>query len=184
MDVVDSEYSELLREIETLQSLSTSSAHQSGNYFLSSTSASTSSNDFQVVLRIHKKFLANIVKLSMVDHLGIQETLDRLLHLCLRFIACCRIQSEAAESSDSGARDEGINDGNSSVYLPSEELDSIEKEFYQQLSFLFQAMKTLDSRGFLFRLDFNNFLSSQIMLQLQNQHSHLQQRTTISQNSR
>jgi hypothetical protein len=101
----------------------------------------------------------------MIDHLGIQETIDRILFICLRFIACVRIQSDHENPQ------EGTSSGSASspraeesyVFIPVEEYSNIQNEFFLQISFLFQTMKTLDSRGFLFRLDFNNYLSNQIM---------------------
>jgi hypothetical protein len=154
VDVVDSEYSDLIKEIHSLQSSSSSSSSASrGNQ-----------NDFQAILRIHKKFLANILKLSMIDHLGIQETIDRILFICLRFIACVRIQSdhENPQEGSSGSVNSPRAE-ESYVFIPVEEYSNIQNEFFLQISFLFQTMKTLDSRGFLFRLDFNNYLSNQIM---------------------
>jgi hypothetical protein len=136
---------------------------------LNTSTASIHSNDFQTILRIHKKFLVNILKLSMIDHLGIQEIIDRILHICLRFIACCRLQNHSDQAIFSQPKDQSGNVSSKKeaaeefTYIPEEEFENIQKEFYQQISLLFQGMKTLDSRGFLFRLDFNNYLSNQIM---------------------
>ena len=46
------------------------------------------------------------------------------------------------------------------IYIPPEEFIFIKKDFFQQISLLLHIMKKVDSRGFLFRLDFNGFLSS------------------------
>ena len=110
----------------------------------------------------------------MIDAQGIQETIDRILHLCLRFIACCRIQVSSdldllAAESDMATRGGGGEKSSEYAFIPSEEFEQIQKEFYQQISFLFQSMKSSDSRGFLFRLDFNNYLSGQIV-EMQQQH--------------
>ena len=44
------------------------------------------------------------------------------------------------------------------VVVPPEEMDNIHKEFFAQISFLFQIMRRVENRGFMFRLDFNNYL--------------------------
>lgn len=43
-------------------------------------------------------------------------------------------------------------------FLPPEELEAMRNDFYSQISFLLQAMRNIESRGFMFRLDFNGFL--------------------------
>ena len=45
------------------------------------------------------------------------------------------------------------------VVVPAEEMESVKKDFFAQISFLFQVMKKVENRGFMFRLDFNEFLS-------------------------
>ena len=171
----------MIREIHALQTPSSSSSSSSrenseekkkkgigiGAYFSTATAPTTAMNDFQTILRLHKKFLANLLQLSMMDAQGIQEMIDRILHLCLRFIACCRIQANASTAAD------GAENLDSYLSLPSEEFEQIQRDFYQQIAFLFQSMKTSDRRGFLFRLDFNNFLSNQILALQQQQLQHL-----------
>ena len=49
-----------------------------------------------------------------------------------------------------------------SVVVPVEEVESVKKDFFAQISFLFQVMKKVENRGFMFRLDFNEFLSKMI----------------------
>jgi hypothetical protein len=56
VDVIDSEYDELAVRIEN-------------------------SNSFQQVLRAHRNFIANILRLSMVDNLTIQEGIERILQV-------------------------------------------------------------------------------------------------------
>jgi hypothetical protein len=179
VDVVDSGYSDLLREIYSLRGMQKvhqnpaaqqpGHGHGHGHHQDPHLSGLAHQNDFQTILRIHKKFLANILKLSMIDHLGIQESIDRILFICLRFIACVRIQSDhEAETSNKSASEPPATD--SFVFIPVEEYEHIQREFFLQISFLFQSMKTLDSRGFLFRLDFNNYLSNQIMELFHSQH--------------
>lgn len=156
VDVVDSEYARLLQELEHV-------------------------TDFQSVLKHHKHFIANILRLSMIDNMGIQESMDRIVQVCLRFVAACRLQSKSEFQYDLAQDDkpsfgsrpevakgkEGTDGAQSNshsasqppVYIPIEEFEAIRKEFYLQVSYLFQFMRKVESRGFLFRLDFNGFLS-------------------------
>jgi hypothetical protein len=45
------------------------------------------------------------------------------------------------------------------VVVPPEEMDSIRREFFSNISYLIQIMKKTENKGFLFRLDFNGYLS-------------------------
>lgn len=153
VDVVDSEYSTLQKDI-------------------------SEAADFQSVLRAHKTFTANMLRLSLIDHAAVQEGIERILHICLRFIAICRIlhrseflDVEDADDYPSSAQTsphknggllsdaERINMLHAPIYVPPEELDFIRKDFFAQVSLLFQLMRKVESRGFIFRLDFNNYLS-------------------------
>jgi Gamma tubulin complex component C-terminal len=181
VDVVDSEFCTLQEEIE-------------------------SAGEFQSVLRAHRNFIASVTRLSSVDNLTVQEAIERVLQVCLRFIAICRLlhQQEDHEVSrgwsadplqspdpllspssrhdDSGADPEstGNNDGTNNiaspgspsddltnsrrrrqlpVIIPPEEIDGVRKEFFTQISYLFQVMRKVENRGFMFRLDFNGYLS-------------------------
>lgn len=170
VDVVDSEYNAFQTELRHLQ-------------------------EFQAVLLAHRHFLANVLRLSMLDNQGIQENFDRLLHLCLRFVAACRIQarSEAVYTGSASVNSSGFQEENhhnhhqnssfqsqesrrspgskqkasaaytAPVYIPPEEFEAIRKEFFQQIAYLLQFMKKVESRGFLFRLDFNGYLSQHCM---------------------
>ena len=155
----------------------------------------TTATDFQAVLRAHKTFMSNILRLSLVDNTTIQEGIDRILYVCLRFIAICRImhQSEflditptnTMEGDMGNATEPYTNTGSSAnsphgklpstgilsdfdridllqapIYVPPEELEVIRRDFFLQVSALFQLMRRVESRGFIFRLDFNNFLSN------------------------
>lgn len=173
VDVVDSEYSTLQRDI-------------------------AAAADFQTVLRAHKAFTANMLRLSLIDNLSVQEGIDRILHICLRFIALCRLLHRAefldvddddveaatamyggggtraragAGADNSGANSPskvgGLSDAerisslqHAPIYVPPEELEFIRRDFFAQVSLLFQMMRKVESRGFIFRLDFNNFLSA------------------------
>jgi hypothetical protein len=181
VDVVDAEYAALQREMEA-------------------------ASDFQYVLRAHKHFLANVLRLSLLDNASVQEGLERILHICLRFIAVCRLmhqseqgpgeqqeqrqegsrqqhQQSAAATVTFGARGSGGRSGDSGgaggsgvtssiipppapaarvppIYIPPEEVGSIRADFLLQVSLLFQVMRKVESRGFVFRLDFNGYLSN------------------------
>lgn len=135
MDVVDSEYSTLQKEVATAA-------------------------DFQSVLRAHKTFTSNMLRLSLIDHTSVQEGIERILQICLRFIAVCRIlhQSEFLnEDIVSGCEDAP---NAPPIYVPPEEFTHIRKDFFAQVSMLFQLMRKVESRGFIFRLDFNGYLSN------------------------
>lgn len=141
VDVVDSEYSVLQREISVAA-------------------------DFQSVLRAHKTFTANMLRLSLIDNTSVQEGIERILQICLRFIAVCRIQHQS-EYLDDPAEDTTSTPASQArkallppIYVPPEELGHIRKDFFAQVAVLFQLMRKVESRGFIFRLDFNSFLSN------------------------
>jgi hypothetical protein len=175
VDVIDSEYNILLIEIYN------------------------TINDFQYILKIQKQFLSNVIRLSYINNISIQENFDRILQICLRFIAICRIlhniennNNDNNNNNDDNNSDyngkgglnvdndfhrnnninniNNINNNNNRnsrrvaktlpIYIPPEEFIFIKKDFFQQISLLLHIMKKVDSRGFLFRLDFNGFLSS------------------------
>lgn len=120
--------------------------------------------DFQVVLQAHKNFLSSVLRVSMVDHLSAQEGIDRVLQTCLRFIAVCRLlqQQEGNDISSPSYKEEAVPRMNLlPVVIPPEELEAIRKDFFSHCNYLFQIIRKVDNRGFMFRLDFNNFLSSQ-----------------------
>lgn len=141
MDVVDSEYSVLQKEI-------------------------TTAADFQSVLRAHKTFTSNMIRLSLIDNTSVQEGIERILQICLRFIAVCRIQhqmeflDEPAEESFARQQRSSPRSRAPPLYIPPEELGFIRKDFFVQVSLLFQLMRKVESRGFIFRLDFNGYLSN------------------------
>jgi len=39
-------------------------------------------------------------------------------------------------------------------------VQGLRKEFFTQISYLFQIMRKVENRGFMFRLDFNGYLST------------------------
>ena len=46
------------------------------------------------------------------------------------------------------------------IVIPPEEIVGIRKDFFTQISYLFQIMRKVENRGLIFRLDFNGYLSS------------------------
>ena len=122
VDVIDSEFSVLMKEVEA-------------------------ATDFQVVLRAHRNFLASLVRLAMVDNIAIQEAIERILQVCLRFVAVCRIRTQSGDLAPT-------------IYeIPPEEMEAIQKDFYSHVLYFFQIMQKVENRGFVFRLDFNGYLS-------------------------
>ena len=137
--------------------------------------------DLQVVLRAHKTFVANLFRLSLIDNLSIQEAFDRIIHVCLRFIAVLHIMLDNSEgkysnhdnvNAASTTKHHSSNGSNFTVlpsfsptallplFVPPEEMQAICKEFFSQVTYLFHLMRSVDCKGFMFRLDFNRFLSS------------------------
>ena len=108
------------------------------------------STDFQSVLRASRNFLASIVNLSMVDNTAIQEGIERILQVCLRFVCVCKIVQENFQP------ERYISD---ILVVPPEELQAIQKDFYTHVLYIFQIMQKVENRGFMFRLDFNGYLS-------------------------
>lgn len=104
----------------------------------------------------------------MLDMGGVQESVSGLLGYCVRLVACYDILKEMRGFGYSETmKSNGVSsvDGSmSSSYspppvLPPQELESIDKEFFKELRYLVIMMRRTESRGFLFRLDFNGYLS-------------------------
>ena len=122
------------------------------------------------MLRAHRNFLATIMRLSSIDNLVIQEGIERVLQVCLRFIAVCRLLHQQEENITPGnpqattrsysplASD--VKKRIVPVVVPPEEIDGVRKEFFTQISYLFQIMRKVENRGLMFRLDFNGYLSA------------------------
>ena len=156
--------------------------------------------EFQAVLRAHKNFLSGVLRLSLIDNVSVQEGLERILQVCLRFVAACRLRHQAeflvepiftpakptkqaptrhdkpfrkARNSDvpephspmaGGAGRGGIATAAAvpPIFMPPEEFGYIHKDFISHVSSLFQIMRKVESRGFIFRLDFNSYFSNLI----------------------
>ncbi|KAJ1428550.1 Spc98 family-domain-containing protein, partial [Ochromonadaceae sp. CCMP2298] len=171
VDVVDSEYAQLLREVE-------------------------GAADFQAVLRAHRGFLSAILRLSLVDNVAVQEGIERVLQICLRFLAVSRILQQVGQGED---EDEGMGwgsgrapsrggagglsrgdpstaGGNAAprlpprpIFVPPQEMQYIRADFFAQVALLLQGMRRVESRGCVFRLDFNSYLSNAALQQAQTQ---------------
>ena len=142
MDVIDSEYESLLRDIRQ-------------------------ASDLQYVMKAHRNFMAVILRLTMADNVVVQEGIDRVIQVVLRFIALLwtydeemnvRTQKEELVTSTGRARyQQSPRNQNEALFLS--ELESIKKEFSSQINYLFQIMRTVENRGLMFRLDFNGYFS-------------------------
>ena len=83
VDVVDSEYAQLMRDIEQAK-------------------------EFQDVLRAHRNFLATVLKAALVDSLTVQDAVDRVLQACLRFVAVCRLLHQQEGINEAAIDDEYV----------------------------------------------------------------------------
>ena len=146
----------------------------------------SSATDFQSVLKGHKNFISTIMRLSNIDNVVVQEGIERVLQVCVRFIAVCRLLQQQEEDNDSNENIESnysyrnYADRDSStkyenliknpmkvekkriipIVIPPEEIVGIRKDFFTQISYLFQIMSKVENRGLIFRLDFNGYLSA------------------------
>ena len=116
IDVVDAEYSALVRGM------------------------GLEGAEFESVVRLHRGFVSNLVTQCMLDNTVIQDVLEGLVHLAVRFLAVCKLLlAEPADDSSGGAAPIPP------VYVPLEELDALSAEFTAQLTQLVYVMKKLDT---------------------------------------
>ena len=113
--------------------------------------------DFQSVLRAHKNFIASIVRMSHIDNNVVQDAIERVLQICLRFLAVSALHQHNEDVLQASADSPGP--VGEVFYLPHEEFAAIQKDFFMQVSYLLQLMKKIENRGFVFRVDFNGFFS-------------------------
>lgn len=135
----------------------------------------SSASDFQTVLRAHKTFIASIMRLSSIDNIVVQEGIDRVLQVCLRFVSVCRLLNQQEDDILGAGSDKHEMNGRNGrddrddrnieerkrvvpLVIPPEEIESVRKEFFVQISYLFQVMRKVENRGLMFRLDFNGYL--------------------------
>lgn len=117
----------------------------------------TRAPDFQAVLRAHKNFISSIAKMSHIDNNVVQDAIERVLQICLRFLAVSALHQHNDDVLQKSAATTGP--VGEVFYLPQEEFAAIRKDFFVQVSYLLQLMKKIESRGFVFRVDFNGFFS-------------------------
>jgi hypothetical protein len=147
VDVVDSEFSQMMIEIKE-------------------------SRSFQIVYKIHKRFLASLSKLSFIDNNTVMEVLERILLCCVRFIAICRLkfqqefdlynfkdQFHSTSRRVSSDPIKEITEMKKPLVIPNEEVTAIKNDFLNQVGYLFKIMNRFDNQVLLFRLDFNSYFS-------------------------
>jgi len=113
-------------------------------------------SNFQDVLLAHRNFLSSVLRLSLVDNITVQEGIERVFHVCLRFVAVCRILHQQEDIIIGKSKNDKI----APIVIPPEEIEAIRKDFFSQISYLFAIMRKVENRGFMFRLDFNSYLSN------------------------
>jgi hypothetical protein len=87
----------------------------------------------------------------------VQEGMERIFHVCLRFIAVCRLLHQQENIVIGKTKNEKTLPP---IVIPHEEIEAIRKDFFSQISYLFAIMRKVESKGFMFRLDFNGYLSN------------------------
>ena len=114
-------------------------------------------------MRAHRSFISNVLRLAMVDNAAVQECIDRILSICLRFVSLCwylEQQTTITNVVNDSKYKLKSNNNDDEKDLLKEELDLIYKDFISNTSYLFQIMRKVENRGFMFRLDFNSYLST------------------------
>lgn len=151
VDVVDSEYAVLMDNLQQ-------------------------ATNFHDAAKAHKQFLSAVLRSTMVDNAAVQENIEKMLHVCLRFLAVCALMKSNSDgnytlsfaSGSHAAASAAAPSASAStelpvpVLVPSSELTDIHEEYVMYMSVLFQSLAKVDNRGFLFRLDFNGHLSALI----------------------
>lgn len=146
VDVVDSEYAVLMDNLQQAM-------------------------NFHDAAKAHKQFLSAVLRSTMVDNAAVQENIEKMLHVCLRFLAVCALMKSNSDGDYTLSFASGSHAAASAaastelpvpVLVPSSELTDIHEEYVMYMSVLFQSLAKMDNRGFLFRLDFNGHLSALI----------------------
>ena len=140
------------------------------------------------------------MRLSSIDNVVVQEGIERVLQVCVRFIAVCRLFQQQENENENESKSKNDNNSSSNynddvydsnrnlnsdeeifmkynnvtrnpmklerkkrvlpIFIPPEEIEGIRKDFFTQISYLFQVMRKVENRGLMFRLDFNGYLST------------------------
>jgi hypothetical protein len=155
VDVIDAEYERLCEEIE--------SNRHSAYVGPDSGTDKRHPQNFKSVLQAHKNYLATVVRLSMVDNVIVQDAIERVLHACMRVVAVYHLLLEEDREQQGQGQEERHGDSNSSSggtgSIPMQEVEALKKDFFTQMSYLLQIMRKVENRGFIFRVDFNGFMS-------------------------
>lgn len=96
--------------------------------------------DFQSITKAHRDFIANIIRLSMVDNMVVQESFERIFQLCLRFIAVIKILHEQLSPETDAKNERKHKIRSRPVIIPQEELEAIEKDFTANIAQIFQVL--------------------------------------------
>lgn len=107
--------------------------------------------NFQTFLRNQRKFLTNTMRMSMMNNTALLQSINRVLHCCVRFIAVCRLVEHLDD----------VTTQQRNLFVPSEEYDDIRNTFFSEVKSLLMILRNVDNGGFLFRLDFNGYFSAQ-----------------------
>ena len=147
VDVVDSEYAQLMRDLDE-------------------------AGEFQHVLRAHRNFLATVLRRPWWITLLCRMLLTacyRLVYDSLPYVAYYQQEgiNEAATDDEYVHFHQGALSPSKisttpllPVVVPNEEVEAVRKDFFSQIVYLQTVMGKVENRGFMFRLDFNNYLSS------------------------
>lgn len=108
---------------------------------------------FKIILQAHRNFISAVMRMSMADNTIVQDAIERVMQVCMRFIAICAVCEECCVESV------GVSSCNG-IIVPAEEIEAIRKDFFTQSIYLFHIMRKVENRGLLFRIDFNGFMSN------------------------
>ena len=94
-------------------------------------------SDFATIARLHRTFVANMVKHCMIENSIIQEGIEHILHLCCRFLSICTLL----------LKEDSLGDKNFpvGVVVPPEEFDALYTEFIAQVGYLVHMIKKVES---------------------------------------
>lgn len=94
----------------------------------------------------------------MVDNVIVQDAIERVLQTCMRLIAIFHLLLEDEDEGGDEDNQHSRPDSDTNI-IPLLEVDALKKDFFSHISYLLQIMRKVENRGFMFRIDFNGFLS-------------------------
>ena len=150
--MIDAEYESLCAEINSYHH----SSHNDENVIKEQ---KVSQQNFKTVLQAHKNYLAAVIRLSMVDNAIVQDAIERVLQVCLRFIAIYHYlmeedQDVSRKQSEIEHETFNITDTESSQSIhhlkkqssiPLQEVDALKKDFFSQISYFLQIMRKVET---------------------------------------